>query len=287
MNASEHESDSFDFIDVVVGLGIVALVVYLLRLLARRYRRLVPETAEEGELRRLLGAQYPEFAQLTGRHVNDPKFVNLVRYLSDIHPIRYREVALPVRGLTPIQASITLGKALRPALVDASVARQFLQGGTVAVESRRIVTTGGAFIIDGHHRWARLYVFNPLAQIESLDMIDIPDPIAALKAVQLGVTATGQTPVADQTPTDNGAVNLFDVNPQTLRVYLEQTMTTEVRKVFRELLADQDPLEYLSRNVRDLQRSNRPIPNAISPELMPQTDDTKVWIEHAVHLPKN
>jgi hypothetical protein len=285
MNAVDSESDdTLSFTDVVVCLGIVALVVYLLRLIARRYRRLVPETAEEADLRRLLGAQYPEFVQHTGNHVNDPKFVNLVRYLSDIHPIRYREIALPVRGLTPIQASITLDKALRPALVNADVARQFLQGGSIAVESRRIVTTAGTFIIDGHHRWARLYVFNPLAQIESLDMIEIPDPIAALKAVQLGVTATGQSPVPK---TGNDGVNLFAVTPQMLRAYLEQTMTPEVRKVFGELLANQDPIEYLARNVSTLQRSNSPIPNAVSPDLMPQTDDTKVWVEHAVHLPKN
>jgi len=285
MNAVDSESDdALSFTDVVVCLGVVALVVYLLRLIARRYRRLVPETAEEADLRRLLGAQYPEFVQHTGNHVNDPKFVNLVRYLSDIHPIRYREIALPVRGLTPIQASITLDKALRPALVNADVARQFLQGGSIAVESRRIVTTAGTFIIDGHHRWARLYVFNPLAQIESLDMIEIPDPIAALKAVQLGVTATGQSPVPK---TGNDGVNLFAVTPQMLRAYLEQTMTPEVRKVFGELLANQDPIEYLARNVNTLQRSNSPIPNAVSPDLMPQTDDTKVWVEHAVHLPKN
>lgn len=285
MNAVDSESDdALSFTDVIVCLGIVALVVYLLRLIARRYRRLVPETAEEADLRRLLGAQYPEFVQHTGNHVNDPKFVNLVRYLSDIHPIRYREIALPVRGLTPIQASITLDKALRPALVNANVARQFLQGGSIAVESRRIVTTAGTFIIDGHHRWARLYVFNPLAQIESLDMIEIPDPIAALKAVQLGVTATGQSPVPK---TGNDGVNLFAVTPQMLRAYLEQTMTSEVRKVFGELLANQDPIEYLARNVNTLQRSNSPIPNAVSPDLMPQTDDTKVWVEHAVHLPKN
>jgi hypothetical protein len=265
------------------------------------------EDNAEQELKGILKADYPTFVQKLGDNIKDPKFQAAIKSIADKHPIKVKEIAPPVIKLSPTQNEIDVDKSLKFPLTNAQSAAECLKGGAVAIAGKKIVTGGGGtFIIDGHHRWSQLYCINPKASIQAIDVTNITDPIAGLKATQLGIAGDiGKVPVA----TVKGS-NLLVMDKNNLVNYVIKTITPEVVQVFvangigkgrskmsgaiaksktanlkeaEDIETKKAIAEYIWKNVELMQQNNTPVSGAPSRNIMPQTDDATNWKDDAVN----
>jgi hypothetical protein len=232
----------------------------------------------EQELKNLLKMDYSLFVKELGDNIKDPKFIDAIKSLSNQHPLNFRTADPMVGELLPTQNEIDVDKSLKFSLTNPQSAEQSLKGGLIAVAGKRIITGGGgAFIIDGHHRWSQVCSLNPEAKIAAIDLSDIKDPIKALKATQLGIAADlGKVPSA----TVKEGNNLLKISKDALISYVTKTITPEVVEVFKKAGKGDSPEtigEFIWTNIDKMQKDNQPISGAPKRDIMPQTDDAKDW----------
>jgi len=262
----------------------------------------------EQELKNILKANYPTFVQKLGDNINDPKFRQAIKSIADKDPIQTTDISPKVTALKPTQNEIDVDKSLKFPLTDATSAAVCLKGGAVSIAGKNIVTGGGGkFIIDGHHRWSQLYCMNPEASITALDISNITDPIAGLKATQLGIAAdSGKI----ETQKVEGQ-NLLKMGKDALISYVVKTITPEVVSVFiksKKLpsevtqglvvteLSSADKMkqkmtkvryaiaDYIWKNVEQMQQNNQPVSGAPGRGIMPQTDNATKWTDDAPNV---
>lgn len=264
------------------------------------------DPAVEKELKDILKADYPTFVQKLGAEISDPKFKQAIKSIADKTPIKTSDISPKVTALSPTQNEIDVDKSLKFPLTDATSAAVCLKGGAVSIAGKNIVTGGGGkFIIDGHHRWSQLYCMNPEASITALDISNITDPIAGLKATQLGIAGDiGKVPTAKV----EGS-NLLTMGKDALVAYVVKTVSPEVVSVFiksKKLppevtqglaeLVNQGKMkqkmtkvryaiaDYIWKNVEQMQQNNQPVSGAPGRGIMPQTDDAKNWTGDAPNV---
>jgi hypothetical protein len=230
------------------------------------------------ELKNLLKMDYSLFVKELGDNVKDPKFINAIKSLSTQYPLNFRTVDPVVGELKPTQNEIDVDKSLKFSLTNPQSAEQSLKGGLIVVAGKRIITGGGgAFIIDGHHRWSQVCSLNPEAKIAAIDLSDIKDPIKALKATQLGIAADlGKVPSA----TVKEGNNLLKMSKDALISYVTKTITPEAVEVFKKVGKGDSPEtigEFIWTNIDKMQKDNQPISGAPKRDIMPQTDDATKW----------
>jgi hypothetical protein len=87
-------------------------------------------------------------------------------------------------------------------------AEKLIKGDTSAFDNNRILTANGKYILDGHHRWSQVYLFNPEAKIPAIDL-KLPglDEMTLLKVIQSAIAATYKQ--VNQTPAD-APTDIFD-----------------------------------------------------------------------------
>jgi microcompartment protein CcmL/EutN len=241
------------------------------------------EAAPEQELKNILKADYPTFVQKLGDNINDPKFQAAIKSIASKYPIKTSDISPKVTDLKPTQNEIDVDKSLKFPLTNAQSAAICLKGGPVSIAGKNIVTGGGGkFIIDGHHRWSQLYCMNPEASITAMDVNNITDPIAGLKATQLGIAGDiGKVPVAKVE-----GQNLLKMGKDALISYVIKTITPEVLEVFKKANKGSDAnavAEYVWKNVELMQQKNQPVSGAPGRGIMPQTDDATKWKDDAVN----
>jgi microcompartment protein CcmL/EutN len=241
------------------------------------------EAAPEQELKNILKADYPTFVQKLGDNINDPKFQAAIKSIASKYPIKTSDISPKVTDLKPTQNEIDVDKSLKFPLTNAQSAAVCLKGGPVSIAGKNIVTGGGGkFIIDGHHRWSQLYCMNPEASITAMDVNNITDPIAGLKATQLGIAGDiGKVPVAKVE-----GQNLLKMGKDALINYVVKTITPEVLEVFKKANKGNDAnavAEYVWKNVEKMQQNNQPVSGAPGRNIMPQTDDATKWKDDAVN----
>lgn len=90
-------------------------------------------------------------------------------------------------ALSPTQSEIDLGNSIAWPFKNPSSIAEFYAGPWKGGDP--IITAGGKWVIDGHHRWSSAMVFNPNVQLLCID-IDISDPEMALKMTQAAIAST-------------------------------------------------------------------------------------------------
>lgn len=188
------------------------------------------------KLKELLGTDYESFVKQLGNFIKDPKFLLALQVAtSNGEKAQLKPMAIPVVQLKPTQNEIALHNSLDFPLKNASIAGTYLKGGSVLVKGPIITGGGGQFIIDGHHRWSQLYVVNPSASIQAIDISNIQDPETALKAVQIGIAAAkGSIP----TSSAEGSANLLKIDQQTLTSYVLQNIKPDVVAIFQQYMGN-------------------------------------------------
>jgi len=98
-------------------------------------------------------------------------------------------------ALSPTQSEIDLGNSIAWPFKNPDTIAAFYAGPWKGGDP--IITAGGKWVIDGHHRWSSAMVFNPNVQLLCID-IAISDPEMALKMTQAAIATTkGNIPNQD------------------------------------------------------------------------------------------
>ena len=151
-----------------------------------------------------------------------------------------------------------------------------------------IITFGGKFVIDGHHRWSSLYCCNPNAAIHTWNISkEGLDPTDVLKAVQAAIfSKLKKIPSAE-----GGGINLFTTDKSTILKYVSSVISKDSEAIykFKSYLeglkegptmagalgtAIAKPLteRIIWPNIEVLQSESKPISGATEREMMPQAD---------------
>ena len=224
--------------------------------------------------------RYEEFVKRLGTAVKDPKIRHILigglmdgQLVDDL--VTSNVIIRKTNNLTPIQYEIDLTSTLAWIGGHPENVPHILRGGTLGPEhfgGNPIVTGGGGYIVDGHHRWSQVYLINPEARLRSIDL-GVLDPEKALRASQIAIAAlTGEVPVQQVKPGKNlYAMSLEDI---------EDALPRYLSKEFYEAFINTDPTAFRTRedvqrhimgNIAQMRKTNRPASD-IGRELMPQFD---------------
>lgn len=178
--------------------------------------------------------------------------------------------SIQVQQLLPCQNEIGLGNSLDYALSGkCSVDTYFNDPVTVVAP---IVTYMGNFIIDGHHRWSQVYMFNPHASISAINFSYAEgSPWRALRNFQGAIAvAEGEVPSSSA-----DVANVYDMSEDQIRKHIEDIMVDSCVEGLKANVDDvedwESAVEYLLDNIDMLKKDNYPIQGAPDRDAMPQT----------------
>ena len=205
-------------------------------------------------------------------------FKQAIRDLVAANKVTSTPKLIRVTDLKPTQDEIGMNESLKYPLQDKASAEKYLNCGKEGVTVvNPIITAGGKFIVDGHHRWSQVYALNPECKIKAIDLVNLSQPIAALKAAQLAIAVK-----ADSLPVSvaNG-VNLLDgkVKKDDVKAEIIKLIKDDVLKVFNKvkgLKTKEAVADFIWGNILKMRTSNNHVAGAPNRSLMPQTDDKTV-----------
>lgn len=190
---------------------------------------------------------------------------------------------IKAKDLHPTQNEIDVGKSLSYQVSgkNPEQVKQILDGGPVTVNLPLVVYdyNGTYYIVDGHHRWSQVFLLNPNCEIESLVFKNsagdtAQDPADMLRDFQgaIAIANDGEVPQSTVAP----GMNMFDWSSDQLREYLEKNIQDGMISAYRDFYnseIDKDDIENaIIGNAGLMKKSNKPIKNAPSRAVMPQTD---------------
>lgn len=150
------------------------------------------------EMNRLFNEpNYTVFVKNLGKAAEDPKVQSVLRKglqdgLKRDDIIRTKHAINQTEKMQPIQSEIDLSKSLSYLGSHPKNVPKILKGETLGPEDfggNDIVTSKDRYIVDGHHRWSQVYMINPEAKVESIDL-NVENPKNALVASQVAIAAT-------------------------------------------------------------------------------------------------
>lgn len=134
-----------------------------------------------------------------------------------------------------------------------------------------VLVYDGKYIIDGHHRWSQVFMFNPKADVSCVNFTyDQNGPLDVLKDFQAAVLAqTGEVKVG------TAGTNIWNVDENTLREFIDSNISDACWEslVKNKVATDRESaINYIVGNAMTLQDKVKPINNAPDRVDMPQTD---------------
>lgn len=190
---------------------------------------------------------------------------------------------IKAKDLHPTQNEIDVGKSLSYQISgkNPDQVKQILDGGPVTINLPLVVYdyNGTYYIVDGHHRWSQVFLLNPNCQINSIVFKNsagdtAQDPADMLRDFQgaIAIANDGEVPQSTVKP----GMNMFDWSSDQLRDYLEENiqdgMITAYQDFYNSEIDKEDIENSVVSNAGLMKKSNKPINNAPSRAVMPQTD---------------
>ena len=222
--------------------------------------------------------RYEDFVKRLGEAAEDPKLRGVLigglldgKKLDDM--VQHGDIMRMSQNLTPIQHEIDLEKSLEGVGQHPENVPLMLRGGTLGPEhfgGVPIVTGYGRYLIDGHHRWSQVYMINPEARLETINL-HVEDPRAALRRSQVAIAAlTGEVPVARVEP----GKNVYTMSPEEIRATIPVYLGPAFYQAFYDTYPDrfrtrEDVHDHIYGNIMKMRLMNLPQTD-IGRELMPQ-----------------
>lgn len=193
------------------------------------------------------------------------------------------KMSIKAKDLHPTQNEIDVGKSLSYQISgkNPEQVKQILEGGPVTVHLPLVVYdyNGTYYIVDGHHRWSQVFMLNPNCALDCIVFKNsagevAQDPADMLRDFQgaIAVATDGNVPSA----VVEGGMNIFDWSSDRLRKYLDENIQPELVQVYRDFynsdIEKKDIENAIIGNAGIMLKSNKPIKNAPSRSVMPQTD---------------
>lgn len=150
-----------------------------------------PLTAEK--IQKLWQMPYAQFVEELKKVATDPKlhaFLAVGKKDGDPTDEGVKVAPMTIAGsqLSPTQSEIDLSNSVAFSFKNPALIAKFYGGGAWK-GGDPIITAGGKWVIDGHHRWSQAMVFNPEIVLDCIN-IDIADPEMALKMTQAAIAVT-------------------------------------------------------------------------------------------------
>lgn len=181
--------------------------------------------------------------------------------------------SMPAGGLIPSQNEIGFDESVKNLLTDAyGTLASFLQG-QANVGPDPIVTYGGKFVIDGHHRWSQVFVANPNASLPSLDIAPKSgySPVDVLKAVHTAIGADlGKVPQSSA----SGMNVLSGISLAEVEGAVQDYLRADVMDTWRahtDIRTERELTEHLHENLTAIAKRGT-AKGAPPRDHMPQTD---------------
>ncbi|MDD5551422.1 MAG: hypothetical protein PHS34_09195 [Candidatus Omnitrophica bacterium] len=227
---------------------------------------------------------YTSFIRRLGSAIYDPK-VKLVlgKGLSDgvktDDIIKSKNILKQVSKLKPIQREIDLEKSLAFLGKHPENVPLILKGGPLTSKNfggHTVVTNKGKNIIDGHHRWSQVYLINPSAKIESVDL-NVENPENALVASQAAIASiTGSVDVR----TVGEDKNIYSMPVDAIHKNMVKYLSPSFYEAFYKARPDQfkssqDVEDYILGNILKMRVEVKPLTN-LSRGIMPVFDEAGV-----------
>jgi len=221
---------------------------------------------------------YEEYVSQLGSAVEDPRVQAVLRSGLEDGNRNDEKVGVspgggPCTQFLPIQNEIDLAKSLGfPATKDPSNVAKVLTGGPITAADlggSPIISAVNTYIVDGHHRWSQVYMLNPNAKIETMD-IKINDPEAALRAMQASI-AVVQKRVPSQS-VEKG-MNVFQMSAEAMAAWMDKNFSDEFVQIYIENSKAQDKMGVIKQILANINtmRENNPPQTDTSRGYMPQT----------------
>lgn len=199
---------------------------------------------------------------------------------TDSKPIRAKD-------LHPTQNEIDVNKSLGKQCSgkDPNLIKQILENGPVTLGNPVVVYdyNGTYYIVDGHHRWSQVFMLNPNCEINCTVFQNsagdtAQDPADMLRDFQgaIAVANDGEMPSS----TVGQGMNIFDWMKEPgapkLKDYLDENISDKMIDAYREYYnseIDKDDIKNtLLGNASLMSKANKPIKNAPTRDVMPQTE---------------
>jgi hypothetical protein len=231
----------------------------------------------------IISGGYEDFVKKLKDNAKDPK-VQSIMNLGKSDGINTDEVvqvqdnvSYSCKALEPTQSQIGLADSLAwLAKNNPDGAAALIKGDTSAFNENRILTANGKYILDGHHRWSQVFLFNPDAKIPAVNLV-IPgfDEKQLLKIIQLAIAATYKDVLMKPA---NSETDIFDdskMSEKQIREKLPELMgekMTEVAKKSYGLNSNEEVYDKITANAVEL-KGKKPT-DAPARDYMPQPSDT-------------
>lgn len=223
----------------------------------------------------LKNKKYPDYIETLEEMISDPKLKVLVDEafggeLGNIQ-LKFSEQNLSVKRLLPTQNEIGLESSLKHGLTKPENIKKFFSKEPI-ITKFPLVTFNSNYVIDGHHRWSEVLIFNPNAKMVCVDYSGDMSPIQMLKATQGAIAASlGDIPTSKRKGKD-----LYDCTENEIREYIEETIIDEVVdelivQVF-DINSKDEVIDYLVDNCMSLVNDHPIMKYAPDRDIMPQTD---------------
>ena len=231
----------------------------------------------------IISGGYEDFVKKLKDNAKDPK-VQAIMNLGKSDGVDTDEVvqvqdnvSYSCRNLEPTQSQIGLADSLAwLAKNNPDGAAALIKGDTSAFNENRILTANGKYILDGHHRWSQVFLFNPDAKIPAVNLV-IPgfEEKQLLKIIQLAIAATYKDVLMKPA---NSETDIFDdskMSEKQIREKLPELMgekMTEVAKKSYSLNSNEEVYDKITTNAVELKKK-KPA-DAPDRDFMPQPSDT-------------
>ena len=199
------------------------------------YENFIKEDIDNKTIISILGTKYENFITLLGKHANDQKVINFLNLgLEDGIPndeiINVNLVKIKATTLQPTQSQIGLKDSLGWLAENLpEQAEKEIKGDTTGgLDDNRVLIANNKYIIDGHHRWSRVFLFNPdiMVPCVNLDIKGFKNPTNILKVIQIAIEATYNNIPSTEA---NSKTDIFN----------DSIMSEEnIRKILPEILGD-------------------------------------------------
>ena len=224
---------------------------------------------------------YTEFVKILAKDVKSQAFINYLNqhYKNGDDTIKTIKQANASYGkckcsqLVPTQQNISLSKSL-DLVAQPGWSEKIINTPLEAFDDPTIIYAG-KYIIDGHHRWSRIYALN--GGDSELKVLNFPEISGVswkdmLKATQLAIVSDNpNAPLVNKVDDDN----MLKASKEEVKNYIIGKICDEVVNALKAKGRGEDKetvVDKIGDNVLEMQKTSQPAEGAAPREVMPQTD---------------
>jgi hypothetical protein len=221
-----------------------------------KYIKLLKESEESeslSQIEQLKSLPYKDFMKKLGEISKSEDFISNIMNMSDevskeVIESGYGQIKsarLSSDKLVPTQSQIGLKETLSWLRNVNSIKEIIEDEEAILFNSNRLLVANEKWILDGHHRWAYVYMLNPKAKIPCIN-INLPgrSPEDILKDIQISLAATYNDVYVKQTPIE---YNVSRMNDEELTKTIKSLIPDEVMEKLRLSYGNTDFMKWILR----------------------------------------